>query len=110
MGMAPSCTPGLTFACPHLGGIDVDPGLMLLKEPYAPAEAKIGEALSAAPTALLVAHLKLRDAVNEATDLLREVRSSMPYDDVLSHAALQPRPVMSQFAATGQLPLTAQQM
>jgi len=108
--MAPSCTPGLTFACPHLGGIDVDPGLMLLKEPYAPAEAKIGEALSAAPTALLVAHLKLRDAVSEATDLLREVRSSMPCDDALSHAALQPRPVMGQFAATGQLPLAAQQM
>jgi len=104
---APSVTAGLSMACPHLGGIDVDPGLMLLREPYEPADAKIGEALSTAPTALLLAHLKLRDAISEATDLLREVRSSLPLDDAVSHGAMQPQPVTGQFAAAGQVPLTA---
>jgi len=106
----PSVTSGLSMACPHLGGIDVDPGLMLFREPYEPAEAKIGEALNAAPTALLLAHLKLRDAMCEATDLLREVRSSLSFDEPMpQHAAMQPHPVMGQFTTTSQLPLAAQQ-
>jgi len=63
-------------ACQALGGSLVDPGLMMLTEPYGHVEDYIGEALNAAPTQLLLAHLTLREAINEAQDLLNEVHSS----------------------------------
>merc|ERR1711957_648315 len=62
----------------HMGGSLVDPGLMLLSGGgnCGPVEDKIGEAISVAPTALLIAHLTLRDAINEAEDLLKEVHAT----------------------------------
>mmetsp|Transcript_49653 Transcript_49653/g.142017 ORF Transcript_49653/g.142017 Transcript_49653/m.142017 type:complete len:486 (-) Transcript_49653:122-1579(-) len=71
-----------TQVCQHLGGALVDPGLMILTSgPIGPVEDKIGEALSSAPTALLLAHLTLREAMMEAQDLLKEVRSSGIMDE-----------------------------
>merc|ERR1712060_813826 len=51
----------------------VDPGLMMLStERYGPPSDHVAAALITAPTALLVAHLALRDAITEAQDVLME--------------------------------------
>lgn len=69
-------TYGISASDRQYRGSLVDPGLMLLSGgPCGPVEDKIGNALNAAPTALLVAHLTLRDAISEAEDLLKELHS-----------------------------------
>lgn len=45
-------------------------------EPCQVVPTYVGEAVSAAPTSLLIAHLKLREVVNEAQDLLKELRGA----------------------------------
>jgi len=59
------------------GGV-VDPAFMALAafEPCGQVQDVIGEALVIAPTALLVAHLSLREAIAEAEDLIREVHET----------------------------------
>lgn len=58
----------------QLGGL-CDPGLMLLSgTSVGPVDESIGEAIDAAPTDLLIAHLALREAMMEAEELLTEVR------------------------------------
>lgn len=52
----------------------MDPGFLSLQGPTGPVSGDIGEALTVAPTALLVAHLALREAVGEAERVLRDVR------------------------------------
>jgi len=70
------CMQSPLLACPFLGGTSIDPGLIMLHEPILePVPSQIGKALSAAPTELLLAHLALRDAIAEANDMLREVKS-----------------------------------
>jgi len=60
----------------HGGALSMDPALSaMVHDNQGPVEDQIGEALAAAPTALLVAHLSLREAVAEATDVLSELRS-----------------------------------
>lgn len=54
----------------------VDPGFMMLQGPTGPVSTDIGELLNAAPTALLVAHLALREAIGEAERVLRELAVS----------------------------------
>lgn len=44
--------------------------------PQVVASIEVGQALSSAPTALIAAHLNLREAVMEAEELLREVRAA----------------------------------
>jgi hypothetical protein len=56
--------------------------------PAVVASTEVGNALNSAPTALLAAHLSLREAVMEAEDLLREVR-------VAGLSAQQQRPAIS---------------
>mmetsp|Transcript_48912 Transcript_48912/g.126117 ORF Transcript_48912/g.126117 Transcript_48912/m.126117 type:complete len:481 (+) Transcript_48912:93-1535(+) len=71
-------------ACPHLGGTLVDPGLMILiGGPTGPVSDRIAQAVAAAPTQLLIAHLTLREAMSEAESVLREVRGAIahPADD-----------------------------
>jgi len=67
---------GGAAACQNITGTLLDPAMYALAEPCGPVEAKIGLALSQAPTGLLLAHLTLREAVREAQDLLAEVRST----------------------------------
>lgn len=61
----------------HGGALSMDPALaaMVHDGQAGAVDDQIGEALALAPTALLVAHLSLREAVAEATDVLRELRS-----------------------------------
>lgn len=58
----------------HMASVSlVDPGLMMLSnERYGPPSDHVAEALTTAPTSLLIAHLTLRDAITEAQDVLKE--------------------------------------
>lgn len=75
-------TLGGAAACQNVGSMLIDPGMTAMAAPpCGPVEEGIAEAVSAAPTALLVAHLTLREAMNEALDVLNEVRKSGLVDD-----------------------------
>eukprot|EP00443_Scrippsiella_acuminata_P051396 CAMPEP_0115417358 /NCGR_PEP_ID=MMETSP0271-20121206/24084_1 /TAXON_ID=71861 /ORGANISM="Scrippsiella trochoidea, Strain CCMP3099" /LENGTH=520 /DNA_ID=CAMNT_0002841745 /DNA_START=54 /DNA_END=1613 /DNA_ORIENTATION=+ len=75
-GNAANALAALT-SCQALGGTLVDPGLMVLSSgPCGSVDATVAEAVTSAPTELLLAHLTLREAMTEAEDLLREVRSA----------------------------------
>mmetsp|Transcript_84704 Transcript_84704/g.132335 ORF Transcript_84704/g.132335 Transcript_84704/m.132335 type:complete len:452 (-) Transcript_84704:109-1464(-) len=65
-------------SCQHVGGsLLIDPVVTAAcAEPHGMVEDRIGDLLQQAPTSLLLAHLTLREAMNEATELLREVRES----------------------------------
>lgn len=63
-------------------GLLMDPALFTLaSEKVPPVEDKIGRALAAAPTSLLIAHLTLREAIKEAQDALDQVRNSGLLDE-----------------------------
>lgn len=65
-------------SCQHVGGsLLIDPIVTAAcAEPHGMVEDRIGDLLQQAPTSLLLAHLTLREAMNEANELLREVRES----------------------------------
>jgi len=65
-------------SCQHVGGsLLIDPVVTAAcAEPHGIVEDRIGELLQQAPTSLLLAHLTLREAMNEASELLCEVRDS----------------------------------
>lgn len=61
----------------HGGALSMDPAVsaMVYDTQAGAVDEQVGEALALAPTSLLVAHLSLREAVAEAADVLRELRS-----------------------------------
>jgi len=66
---------GMAAANQNFAGTLLDPGLLALSEPsHGPVSDKVGLALKSASSALLLAHLALRESMNEAQDVLSEVR------------------------------------
>jgi len=66
---------GIAAANQIFTGTLLDPALMALSDPsHGPVSDKVGLALKSASSALLLAHLALREAMNEAQDVLSEVR------------------------------------
>jgi len=65
-------------SCQHVGGhLQIDPAVTALcSEPRPPVEDRIAVMLQKSPTSLLVAHLVLREAQNEAEVLLQQVREA----------------------------------
>jgi len=72
-------------ACENLSGMLLDPALYAAAaEPSVEtSDIAVAAALKAAPTALLLAHLTLREAVAEAEDALAEVRRAAPPEAVV---------------------------
>lgn len=76
---------GAVSGCENLSGMLLDPALYAATaEPSVEtSDIAVAAALKAAPTALLLAHLTLREAVAEAEDALAEVRRAAPPEAVV---------------------------
>eukprot|EP00747_Dinoflagellata_sp_TGD_P212209 gnl/TRDRNA2_/TRDRNA2_85325_c0_seq1.p1 gnl/TRDRNA2_/TRDRNA2_85325_c0~~gnl/TRDRNA2_/TRDRNA2_85325_c0_seq1.p1 ORF type:complete len:494 (+),score=87.47 gnl/TRDRNA2_/TRDRNA2_85325_c0_seq1:98-1483(+) len=72
-GMGSLLDGDLPFSYGHIhNGVLVGPVL----EPCEPVSDAFGEVLSVAPTSLLIAHLTLREAIDEAQDVLHQIQST----------------------------------